>query len=213
MNKNIIKEQIVQMLNIINEEVETINKYQNKIPQIDLDIILSNIRQLYEKYYELNKINSYETPVLNENIKIKEQVAFDKDTKKETIQIDNKNIKKENISPLTKTIIADKFKDKKTSINEKIAQTKTDKSIGSKMQHNHITDLKAVIGINEKFLFIKELFNGNMQEYNKSINKLNDCKNHKETGKHINTLIKRYKWNNESDPVKRFNELLERKFD
>ncbi len=211
--KNIIKEQIVQMLNIINEQSETINRYQNKISQIDLDIMLSNIRQLYEKYYELNKINNCETPVLNKNIKIEEQVAFYKHTKKETVRIDNNKIKKEKISHITKTIIADKFKDKKESINEKIAQTKTDKSIGSKMQHNHITDLKAVIGINEKFLFIKELFNGNMQEYNKTVNKLNDCKSHKETNNHINTLIKKYKWNNESEPVKRFNELLKRKFD
>jgi len=52
MNKNIIKEQIVQMLNIINEEVETINKYQNKIPQIDKNWPKKNknlVREFIEK--------------------------------------------------------------------------------------------------------------------------------------------------------------------
>ena len=47
MEKNIIKEEIVEILEVIVEQSEVISSYEKQIPQIEIDIILSNIRDLY----------------------------------------------------------------------------------------------------------------------------------------------------------------------
>ena len=43
----------------------------------------------------------------------------------------------------------------------------------SKLQNKPITDLAKAIGINDKFLFIKELFGGDSDLYNQTIKHLN----------------------------------------
>lgn len=48
-----------------------------------------------------------------------------------------------------------------------------DKSLAARMQKNRISDLKSAIGINERFLFINEIFKGETTRYKKAIEKLN----------------------------------------
>ena len=45
----------------------------------------------------------------------------------------------------------------------KPARKRTDESVAEKQKHKKISDLKTAIGINEKFQFINELFDGNMK--------------------------------------------------
>jgi hypothetical protein len=100
---------------------------------------------------------------------------------------------------------------KKPEVKEKAAP-KEDKSLGRKLQKKPITDLKAAIGINEKFQFINELFHGNMTEYNIAINQVNICANHQEAEAYLDTLKELYKWDAESEAVVTFSELVERRF-
>lgn len=87
-----------------------------------------------------------------------------------------------------------------------------DKSLARKLQKKPIADLKAAIGINEKFLFINELFGGNMTEYNIAINQVNICSSHAEAEAYLGTLRGLYKWDPESETVITFSELVERRF-
>ena len=57
MDRKIILNEIVSLQETIAEQTETIINYNDSIPQIEIDIILSNIRSLYEKFYEINKTN------------------------------------------------------------------------------------------------------------------------------------------------------------
>ena len=67
-----------------------------------------------------------------------------------------------------KPTIGDKFEDG-PSIHEKIASAHVASSIASHQQRKPIHDLKKAIGLNEKFLFINHLFDGNLQVYNQAI--------------------------------------------
>lgn len=90
--------------------------------------------------------------------------------------------------------IADKYKSESKNLNDKIQKNKADKSISSRMSHQSIKDLKSAIGINEKFLFINELYKGNMKAYNDSIILLNDCDSHEKAMEILDNLRSENKW-------------------
>ncbi|MCX6232907.1 MAG: hypothetical protein NTZ33_15365 [Bacteroidetes bacterium] len=107
--------------------------------------------------------------------------------------------------------IADKYKIEKESLNEKLQKTKTDKSIGTRMQHHAIKDLKSSIGINEKFLFINELFKGNMKEYNESILIFNNSANLKDAIDVLNGLKEKHMWKEDMPAYLTLKDFVERK--
>ncbi len=109
------------------------------------------------------------------------------------------------------TTVADKFKDEPKSINERILDNREDKSIAAKMQKEQIKDLKLAIGLNEKFLFINELFGGDMKSYSKAIDLLNEKTPLEEAIKTLNEMKEDNKWDESSDSFKKLLNLLERK--
>ncbi len=62
-------------------------------------------------------------------------------------------------------ILYDKFKTSNTSLHDKLHNNAEDTSIGNKFESNPVKDLKKAIGINDRFTYINELFNGNKIEY------------------------------------------------
>ncbi len=73
-------------------------------------------------------------------------------------------------------------------------------------------DLRASIGINEKFLFINELFDGDMRIYDEAIQKLNTSTTVAQADLLLLDLKIVYNWDSESPTVKKFVELVRRKF-
>ena len=72
-----------------------------------------------------------------------------------------------------------------------------------------VTDLRRAIGINDKFLLIRDLFGGDGEAYEKAIGVLNDCADFDDCMIYI---AENYAWNPNSDGVKLLMDLLERKF-
>ena len=72
-----------------------------------------------------------------------------------------------------------------------------------------VTDLRKAIGINDKFLLIRDLFGGDGDAYETAIGTLNDCADFDDCMIYI---AENYAWNPNSDGVKLLMELLERKF-
>ncbi len=88
-----------------------------------------------------------------------------------------------------------------------------DKSLAAKLQQNPIRDLKSVIGINDKFLFVNELFGGSMEKYNKSIDNLNDLKTLNGALIYLNELKIELQWNSSNEAYQKLKELVSRKFE
>ncbi|MDZ7742619.1 MAG: hypothetical protein U5Q03_12925 [Bacteroidota bacterium] len=80
------------------------------------------------------------------------------------------------------------------------------------MQQNKIKDLKDAIGINEKFLFINDLFDGNMQDYNNAIENINSMGTMEQADSVINKLKEKYNWKVKPDAVNHFMSYVERRF-
>lgn len=109
-------------------------------------------------------------------------------------------------------IVADKFKDDTKSLNETIAGTKTDKSIGARMQQGQISDIKAAIGINEKFKILNELFNGQVSEYNEAIARLNNLPSFDAAMSLMNELSNQHQWNVTKEAYVLLRNIVERRY-
>ena len=72
-----------------------------------------------------------------------------------------------------------------------------------------VADLRNAIGINDKFLLIRDLFGGDGEAYEEAIATLNAFDDFDECMIHI---AENYAWNPNSDGAKFMMELLERKF-
>lgn len=109
-------------------------------------------------------------------------------------------------------IVADKYRDDTKSLNEIIAANKQDNTIASKMQQTPISDLKASIRINEKFLLLNELFDGDLQEYNLFIDKVNNKENLESAIKYINEMKLKKEWDESNESYIILMNLVSRRF-
>ncbi|MDZ7742618.1 MAG: hypothetical protein U5Q03_12920 [Bacteroidota bacterium] len=64
MNKRILKKEISNILEALHEQAEIILSHEGRIPQIEMDIAMGNIRKLYEDFYLLDKENRHEEPAI-----------------------------------------------------------------------------------------------------------------------------------------------------
>lgn len=99
-----------------------------------------------------------------------------------------------------------------SDLNKKLADARNTHSIVEKLQNHRIENLKSVIGINDKFYFINELFGGNAQKYEDIIYTLNNFKKLDDAMQYFSTLKYRFNWNEESEPFEKLVNMLERKF-
>lgn len=73
-----------------------------------------------------------------------------------------------------------------------------------------VKDLSEAINLNDKLFFIRELFNGDSEQYRLSIQRLNDMTSLSEALEY--TRVAFPDWNEESDEIYRFYMILRRKF-
>lgn len=139
---------------------------------------------------------------------------------------DAENSQKENISgngkksiidllgAYSQKTIGDHYAEADNSLNKRISDDQQDNSIGTRMQLNPISNIKEVIGLNEKFLFINELFSGNIQEYHDAIARLNDMENMQAAFDHLNELSVRYAWDAErsTETIRKLATYVQRRY-
>jgi hypothetical protein len=106
-----------------------------------------------------------------------------------------------------------KVNDEISDLNKKLAEARNTQSIVEKLQSKRIDSLKSVIGINDKFYFINELFAGNSQKYEDIIYTLNNFKKLEDAMVYFSTLKYKFSWDEESDAYIKLSQMLERKFE
>ena len=259
----------------INKDIKDIeiivNSYDNnsKIHQIDIDLALSKIRNLYDKFLLLNNINNkFEPIILNnddfekqqlinvetenkikekskkmdspkekegakkkiiikrtkglnddnlENVTLEpekinhefvEKVHDKKEIKEEKIEKDDKSMSSKKITAKN-NIVADSFKMSQRSINEQIAENKKLKDLATKLKGKHISDINKIISLNDKVKFIKVLFKGDNQLYNKTIDAINSFDN---IDMVVNFFNDNFDWDKDNNDYISFLELISRRF-
>ncbi|MBP9099584.1 MAG: hypothetical protein KBF74_12270 [Ferruginibacter sp.] len=97
------------------------------------------------------------------------------------------------------------------SLNDKLKQAKIE--LSDALQDSPVKDLKKAIGINDRFLFIRELFRGDEVMYERSIKTINGFSIFPEAEYWIKRELKlKLGWNDSSPEVKLFDQIVKRRF-
>jgi hypothetical protein len=201
-------------------------KSEGGFHKIDMDLLLSRVRHLYELLVYIDKENLDKSSVTlpgkekkempkeeqGQDIEQKEKIeekatkAQEQDKKREEKAEMEKKEAKETAAeePLLKEteikqkeegpsekkekspgIVAERFYHKQFR-NELMAKNKSQEDLSTRVQAKPVKDIKKAIGINEKFLFIRELFDNNTALYNDTIEKLNQMAGMEEARQYLN---------------------------
>lgn len=108
--------------------------------------------------------------------------------------------------------IADKLKSDTPSLNERIIQGRDDQSLAHKMQLKPISDLRTAIGINEKFQFVNDLFEGRIELYNEAISSLNNCNSGIVADNILFDLRMKHNWKEDTDAYGKLKNFIVRRY-
>lgn len=149
----------------------------------------------------------------------KEEVKEEKnapENKDAGFTIDFSKIEESEITPISsqRDLMDQISEDEKSafSINEKLASEKK-ASVAEKLQQSKIDDLRTVIGINQKFLFMNDLFEGEKAHYDHTIDKINSLNSKHDVDAYLNNEVtSKFNWDSNNESVKSFKAIVERKF-
>ncbi|MBS1610843.1 MAG: hypothetical protein JSS70_19230 [Bacteroidetes bacterium] len=100
---------------------------------------------------------------------------------------------------------------KQESLNDKLRRQSSE--VGEILKESPIKDLRKAIGINDRFVFITELFRGDEAMYERSIKTINSFNIFPEAQYWINReLIVKLGWDVDAETVKHFYQLVKRRF-
>jgi len=221
---------------------EKLNHSAATISALEKDMLLDYTRQLYDKLLQLDSqsvIAESNLPVAEkepgaeplpslENMEPVgvEEIMVSKENYPEPVKFEQKisedraKIISKSAKPLSQStslfddipVVADRFEEK-TTVHDKILKSKEDRSVAEKLSAMPLLDLKKSIGINEKFKFVNELFDGNLQDYNNAIDALNNFTSFMDAQNHIEqAFVDKYNWQKESGVYQSLLFLIQRKF-
>ena len=191
---------------------------------LQVELLLDDARSLHERlaviqYLSFEKQVKAEEEADNESEKEKKKpfgIKFDAVEKQEVLtkQIDLE----ESIDEVLETNVKEKIPDVKddsnvsSSLNDRFAQTETS-SLADQLGKQPIKDLISAIGLNEKFLFVEQLFNNDADAYKEQLKILNSMNSFDEAINYINNQLKnKFEWKLKGKVEKKFIRLIERRY-
>jgi len=248
MSKSLLQTRIVDKLEVIMAQVDTMNKFGKNIPLLHLDVLKSNICTLYEQICELERgqkhpthaqktVNNLfdepeETIALKHEeervVEVKEEIVAEtpistieeaplltiEETFEETIfeeKYEEEPVVQNSIPDIFSSLqtIVDRYKTPDSTLNEAMAISNSS-TVNTAVKQ--VRDLKSSIGINEKFLFINDLFKGNMKEYTDTIVMLSDVETLDSVHEILAPLKSKYEWREDSGAYVTLIDFLQRRF-
>ena len=278
MNNERMLQNIRETLEVIDEQFSIISEYSGRIPQIELDIIKENIRQLYVYFNNLEKLNNpaipfsisdtgetrevllhkppiekkktpeaimpdlkkpAEEPVLHAEPPVpipvvptpaKEVLPPDPDLEETPVPFigshpatqihdslttetdEKKNLHNESTGSERQKAMIDLFSDgPQHTLADKLKGSE-ERRVADKIRDARPQDLRNGIGINEKFLFVNELFSGKLMEYNKAIDLLDKCASMEESLLVLSQMKINNEWTDDSNAFGLLSELVRKRF-
>lgn len=122
----------------------------------------------------------------------------------------SKSTLRHNLPQTNSRLAIDRFVPPKTLSDKLLNQE--DNSLATRLQKNKLTDIRAAIGINDKFTFVNELFGGNNEKYQHAIEQLNQANTLEEALQLISFHIVPSDTPESKEALDRFREIITRKF-
>jgi hypothetical protein len=217
--KTILNDEITTLMETIREQFETLNTFEGKIPILEFEIIKDNVRKLYEKLYLLQRMNDPFDLIRQKEQAVekapepseKEEVPVKTDIASSMAHIETAEEKDDLAETKGEPIIIDLFASETSSFNEKLKEAR-EQSLGPRSRQHHAGDIKSLININDKFLFINELFDGDYKEYTHTIEIFNNFSDRGEAFDFLDLQLKNNLWNSTSPAFMKLKEIVEKRF-
>lgn len=107
-----------------------------------------------------------------------------------------------------RSYVSDRFKTSKPTLNDELASKGRGEDLSSRLASKPVANIAGAIGLNEKFELIKELFDGDKEKFEKTMQVLNAAKSFVEA---YNYLKENFDWDMDNTHVQRLLELIRRK--
>lgn len=107
------------------------------------------------------------------------------------------------------SIFADTFSQQPGTVHDQIGGRIEDGDLLGSIRYKHVVTLSEAIGVNDKFLFIREIFNGSPETYNQAITRLDDTSSFDDAKAVIMSYAGEIK---ENGAASQLLELMKRKF-
>lgn len=234
MEQDFSKESLKRTLDEIRGLIDSGFEKQAGIPQIEKDLVLEKLRSLYDLIlnYKAQPAPTKQEPVaLNgpednksrnqekSSAKVEEEI-YQSERDKTEIQTDEIISKPEDepedngsLSPkVEKPDLFSTFTSEPDTIGDKLKEAKSSDTIAEQIQKNKIGSLKVAIGINDKFFFVNELFDGKLNDYNSAIDKLDAMPGIGDAIDLLGELKNELEWNAGSEAFQLLKQFVERKY-
>ena len=186
----------------------------DRIPDLQLEVILSEIEQLHQKVIGLKYLHQHADEV-SSSLYHRQQGADQQILASETQESSEQPypVQKDVVINLASELGETQIIQQKEIKIENIANDLSSigaaaEDIGERLQQQALADIKSAIGINDKFLYINELFNGSSDEFNALVNLLNQCDSMEEAQK----SLEKYGWEKENETAQSFIKLVSRRY-
>jgi len=193
LDKNHIRKEIEELIGNIKAHFDNALDHDH-IPELELKTIVHKIEKLHQQaivlhYLVAHNLTSHKSASAV-NIESATDQESDKNNKEEPVQTD---LFGEPILP-------------------KQAPASNRKTDSSALENAvRVEDIRELVGINEKFQFINELFEGILNEYNAAMNQLNNYPSYNDAEAYLNSVKAIYKWDDENPVVEKFFSIVRRK--
>jgi hypothetical protein len=187
------------------------------IPAIEKDLALNRMQQMYAMLKEL-AVQNVSADTLSQSqpesviiIETATETALSEETTRPDITASGLTVSiQESMKNSERSISAQHPEE---TLLERLSKLKEEKSLADRFSTLPVKDLKKSIGINERFQYINELFEGNVTDFNHLIDRLNACPVKEEA---LRLLQEEYalrrEWNTQGETYRSLVALIERKF-
>jgi hypothetical protein len=107
------------------------------------------------------------------------------------------------------TVLGEALMKNKSSFNDQIGQKGANGATRRLLTAAPVSDLRKALGINDRFLFQRELFGGNSDLLNQTLDQLNQMQSFEDARSFLTT---NFNWTSDNEAVTDFWELVERRF-
>lgn len=182
----------MQRIKAVIKKMEEISE-QKDISDIDIDLMLDYTRVVYADLQEIKKKNSFNNMLKRPEQKT-EQHIHDTPQVLRDDHIKHQVPEKENIG-------SDELNTSDTNVNIE------DNPLVPVYTNNK--DIRTIIGINDKYLFISDLFNDDKAAFDEAIKEINQCNNEEEAIEWINVnLHATYNWSTDNETTQSFYDMV-----
>ncbi|HUX96731.1 MAG TPA: hypothetical protein VMV47_13435 [Bacteroidales bacterium] len=190
---------VISLLKHIRQQPVTLNPEKIEKPEVkELPVIKTKPAETLLTFDQPSPVEEKKEPVKTSNI----QEEIKKSPEKEIVA------KKSETPQTGSAIIADKFSNMSARINEQLGTKKGDADVTERIKSKHIHSLKEAVGVNDRFFFIREIFNGDKELYDQAIARLENVQSESD----LKAVIASYTGTNvENEAIKQLLDIVKRK--